>query len=53
MQSVYRSSFNPGFEVSTIGFRVASVSLSVVPEPSSIGMLVIGAMGCVMRRKRG
>jgi hypothetical protein len=24
-----------------------------VPEPSSLGLLVIGAMGCVLRRKRG
>ena len=38
-----------------VGFRVASVSAAVaaVPEPSSLGLLVIGAMGCVLRRKRG
>ena len=24
-----------------------------VPEPSSVGLLVIGAMGCMLRRKRG
>ena len=42
---------NPDFEYFTYGFRVASVS--VVPEPSSVGLLVIGAMGCMLRRKRG
>jgi formylglycine-generating enzyme required for sulfatase activity len=45
----------PGNEFDDIGFRVASVSAAVaaVPEPSSLGLLVIGAMGCVLRRKRG
>ena len=39
----------------SLGFRVASVSLEVppVPEPSSVGLLVIGAMGLMLRRKRG
>ena len=41
----------PGLEDFGYGFRVASVS--VVPEPSSVGLLVIGAMGCMLRRKRG
>ena len=46
---------SPGFEFDIIGFRVASVSAAVaaVPEPSSVGLLVIGALGCVLRRKRG
>ena len=30
-----------------------NVQITMVPEPSSMGLLVIGAMGCVMRRKRG
>ena len=48
-----RPSTRAGSEVGFLGFRVASVSSSVVPEPSSVGLLVTGAMGCVMRRKRG
>ncbi|MGB2265597.1 MAG: SUMF1/EgtB/PvdO family nonheme iron enzyme, partial [Akkermansiaceae bacterium] len=52
LQSSKRSSDIPVSESWEIGFRVASVSLSVVPEPSSVGLLVIGALGCVMRRKR-
>jgi formylglycine-generating enzyme required for sulfatase activity len=46
-----RGEVSPDFELDLSGFRVASVS--VVPEPSSVGLLVIGAMGCVLRRKRG
>ena len=57
LQSSFRSNFNlgPGNGDSGVGFRVASVSaaVAVVPEPSSVGLLVIGAMGCVLRRKRG
>jgi formylglycine-generating enzyme required for sulfatase activity len=55
LQSSSRISSGPGFESGFIGFRVASVSAAVaaVPEPSSLGLLVIGAMGCVLRRKRG
>ena len=55
LQSSNRSSLTPGNELDDIGFRVASVSAAVaaVPEPSSLGLLVIGAMGCVLRRKRG
>ena len=55
LQSSNRSSLTPGNEFDDIGFRVASVSAAVaaVPEPSSLGLLVIGAMGCVLRRKRG
>ena len=34
----------------SLGFRIAS--LSVVPEPSSVSLLAIGALGCVMRRRR-
>ncbi len=44
-----------GSPTTDVGFRVASVSaaVAVVPEPSSVGLLVIGAMGCMLRRKRG
>jgi len=51
LQSFYRNANYPGLVDTDIGFRVASVS--VVPEPSSVGLLVIGAMGCMLRRKRG
>jgi formylglycine-generating enzyme required for sulfatase activity len=55
LRSSGRGSSDPVSEFSFIGFRVASVSaaVAVVPEPSSVGLLVIGAMGCVLRRKRG
>ena len=55
LQSSFRFNGPPGFEGDFLGFRVASVSAAVaaVPEPSSVGLLVIGAMGCVLRRKRG
>ena len=55
LQSSGRSKSVPANEKNFIGFRVASVSaaVAVVPEPSSVGLLVIGAMGCVLRRKRG
>jgi sulfatase modifying factor 1 len=55
LQSSFRGGRSPDLELTFVGFRVASVSAAVaaVPEPSSIGLLVIGAMGCVLRRKRG
>jgi len=55
LQSSTRNILNPDGEFSYIGFRVASVSAAVaaVPEPSSVGLLVIGAMGLMLRRKRG
>jgi len=55
LQSSLRFDYDPGAEDGGFGFRVASVSaaVAVVPEPSSVGLLVIGAMGCVLRRKRG
>jgi hypothetical protein len=56
LQSSYRFDVGtPGNEIGLIGFRVASVSAAVaaVPDPTSLGQLVIGAMGCVLRRKRG
>jgi len=51
LQSSSRDDLGPVYESIGLGFRVASVS--VVPEPSSVGLLVIGAMGCMLRRKRG
>ena len=39
-----------GFDPALVGFTVAPVA---IPEPSSVGLLVIGAMGCMLRRKRG
>ena len=55
LQSSSRFDLDPVFEDGDFGFRVASVSAAVaaVPEPSSVGLLVIGAMGCMLRRKRG
>jgi len=55
LQSSDRYDGSPAIEFDFIGFRVASLSAAVaaVPEPSSVGLLVIGAMGCVLRRKRG
>ena len=55
LQSSSRTGSGPGDEGIGDGFRVASVSAAVaaVPEPSSVGLLVIGAMGCMLRRKRG
>jgi sulfatase modifying factor 1 len=56
LQGPSRYTNQPGTENDALGFRVASISvvpISVVPEPSSVGLLVIGAMGCMLRRKRG
>mgnify|MGYP002634162902 CR=1 FL=1 len=52
MQSSARGSASPTTEADYIGFRIAALELQVVPEPSSVGLLFIGAMGCVWRRKR-
>ena len=52
LESSYRTTTTPGNEFNYLGFRVAALELQVVPEPSSVGLLVIGAMGCVLRRKR-
>lgn len=41
----------PANEGNNVGFRIAS--LSVVPEPSSGGLLLIGAMSALVQRKRG
>lgn len=48
LQSSFRSSSSPGNVHDVVGFRVAAV-----PEPSSVSLMVIGAMGLMLRRKRG
>ena len=53
LRSSYRNGLMPDLETDAHGFRVAALGLVAVPEPSSVGLLVIGAMGCVLRRKRG
>ncbi|MFK7909825.1 MAG: SUMF1/EgtB/PvdO family nonheme iron enzyme [Akkermansiaceae bacterium] len=48
LQSSFRSSNSPPIQGDFLGFRVAAV-----PEPSGVTLLVVGAMGLLMRRKRG
>jgi formylglycine-generating enzyme required for sulfatase activity len=43
---------DPAGEYSTLGFRVASISIGVVPEPGSCGLLLLGLAGMTMRRRR-
>jgi len=43
-----RNDDDPTNELNNIGFRVASI----VPEPGSLGLLVLGAAGMVARRRR-
>jgi hypothetical protein len=38
--------------ISLIGFRVASVSMTLIPEPSSSALLGLGGLALTMRRKR-
>jgi len=54
LQSTYRSNLTPYFEETGIGFRVASVDISSIPEPSTYALFGIGAIGMlmVMRRKK-
>ena len=53
LNSSARGSTDPVFDSFNLGFRVAALELQVVPEPSSVGLLIIGAMCCMLRRKRG
>ena len=45
-----RDYHSPGYEASSSGFRVATVT--PVPEPSSVSLIVIGAVGFLLKRKR-
>jgi hypothetical protein len=47
LQSSIRSSFTPWSEFHLNGFRVAAV-----PEPSTLWMMLVGAIGLMIRRKR-
>lgn len=55
LQSSNRRTLTPGIELTGRGFRVAALELQVasVPEPSSVGLLVLGAMGLMLKRRRG
>jgi formylglycine-generating enzyme required for sulfatase activity len=46
----HRTDAVPSLESSDIGFRVAA--LGVVPEPGSLGLLLLGLTGLLVRRKR-
>jgi len=48
LQSSFRFSLSPSNEDGLVGFRVAAV-----PEPSGVSLLLIGAVGLLMKRKRG
>jgi hypothetical protein len=48
LRSSHRSHFSPFAGDYFYGFRVAAV-----PEPSGVTLLVIGAVGLMMKRRRG
>lgn len=52
VKSSNRSSTNPVTTDNKNGFRIASITSIAVPEPSSAGLLAIGALSCLVRRKR-
>jgi formylglycine-generating enzyme required for sulfatase activity len=48
-----RGGVPPGFEFEVIGFRVASLDFTAVPEPSSmLGAVTLGLVGSMYRRRR-
>lgn len=53
LQSSGRNYSSPTNEDFLIGFRVAAVPVAAVPEPSGVSLLVIGAIGLMMKRRRG
>jgi hypothetical protein len=53
LSSSFRNGFDPALESSSVGFRVASLSSTVVPEPSSLTLLSLtGVSGLLFRRHR-
>lgn len=48
LQPSFRDGLSRTLETGNIGFRVAAV-----PEPSGVSLVVIGAMGLMMKRRRG
>jgi hypothetical protein len=47
LQAGNRSSYDPSGELNTVGFRV----VQEVPEPASLGILTIGVIGMLVRRR--
>jgi len=54
LQSLFYANSLPDDESYVVGFRVAAVAATAaVPEPSGVSLLLIGAVGLLIRRKRG
>jgi hypothetical protein len=52
LKSDFRVSADYNTYISDVGFRVASVSMTLIPEPSSSALLGLGGLALTMRRKR-